>query len=73
MKLYHTTARGDVLDRIRWFGVTGMLWNSAHILAFAASSPANRAALRHFMTLSRRIPKDFYDYYGYGIYVGRKP
>jgi arsenite methyltransferase len=73
MKTYRTTARGDVLDRFRWFGITGILRNTVHIVAFAASSPANRATLKHYMTLSRRIPKNFYDYYGYGIYVGRKP
>ncbi len=72
MKTYRTSARGDVLDRLKWFGVTGILRKSAHMWAFAASSPANSAALKHYMTLSRRIPKNFYDYYGYGIYVGRK-
>ncbi len=73
VKSYHNTSRGDVLDRFRWFGITGILRNIVHIVAFARSSPANRAVLKHFMTLSRRMPKDFYDYYGYAIYVGRKP
>ncbi len=72
IQTYHTTARGDVLDRIRWFGLTGILRNIAHMVTFAASSPANRAALKHFMTLPRRIPRDFYNYYGYAIYTGRK-
>jgi arsenite methyltransferase len=72
MKSYHTTARGDVLDRFRWFGITGLLRNIAHMAGFAATSPAHRAALKHFMTLSRRIPNHFYDYYGYGIFTGRK-
>jgi ubiquinone/menaquinone biosynthesis C-methylase UbiE len=72
MKTYRTTARGDVMDRLKWFGITGILRNIVHMRAFAAASPANSAALKHYMTLSRRIPKNFYDFYGYGIYVGRK-
>jgi SAM-dependent methyltransferase len=72
VKTYHTSARGDVMDRLRWFGIAGIVRNISHMRAFAAASPANRAALKHFMTLSRRIPKNFYDYYGYGIYVGRR-
>ena len=63
MKTYHTTARGDVIDRFQWFGITGIVRNIVHMVAFAASSPANRAVLKHFMTLSRRMPKNFYDYY----------
>jgi len=72
MKTYRTSARGDVIDRLKWFGITGILRNIIHMRAFAAASPANRAALKHYMTLSRQIPKNFYDFYGYGIYVGRK-
>jgi arsenite methyltransferase len=72
MKTYPATARGDVIDRFRWFGITGILRNIVHMRTFAAASPANSAALKHFMTLSRRIPKNFWDFYGYGIYVGRK-
>ncbi len=72
VQTYHTTARADVIDRMRWFGLGGVLRNIAHMIAFAASSPAHRAALKYYTTLSRHIPKNFYDYYGYGIYVGRR-
>lgn len=72
MKMYRTTARDDLKDRLKWFGITGILRNIAHIISFSASSSGNRAALKHYMTLSRRMPKNFYDYYGYGIFVGRK-
>ncbi len=72
MKTYRTSARGDVLDRVRWFGITGVLRNILHILAFAASSAGNRAILKHYLTLQRHMPRDFYEYYGYGIYVGQK-
>ncbi len=72
LKSYHTTARGDVMDRVQWFGITGLLQNVSHMIAYAVSSPANRAALKHYVTLSRLMPKNFYDYYGYGIWAGRK-
>lgn len=72
VKSYHTSASNDVMDRLKWFGLSGILRNIVRMRAFAASSPANRAALKHFMTLSRRIPKNFWDFYGYGLYVGRK-
>ncbi len=72
MKTYHTSARGDVLDRIRWFGITGILRNIGHMVSFAASNRANRAALAHYISWSRRIPETFYDYYGYAICAGRK-
>jgi arsenite methyltransferase len=72
MKTYRTSARADTIDRIRWFGISGMLRNIANMRAFAKSSPANRAALDRYLSLSRRMPKKFYDYFGYGIFVGRK-
>jgi ubiquinone/menaquinone biosynthesis C-methylase UbiE len=72
MKTYRTSARADTIDRIRWFGIRGMLRNIANMRAFAKSSPANRAALDRYLSLSRRMPKNFYDYFGYGIYVGIK-
>ncbi len=72
MQTHPVTARGDVRDRIRWFGITGIVRNIVHMITFAASSPENRAALAHFMTLSRSIPKEFYNYYGYAVFAGRK-
>lgn len=56
MRTYHTTAREDVIDRLRWFGISGILRNISHMLSFAASSPANRAVLKRYFALQRHIP-----------------
>lgn len=72
MTTHHMTARGDVLDRIKWFGVRGILTNLYHIIAFAFSSPTNKKALRRIMAKQGQIPAGLYEYYGYGIFVGKK-
>jgi ubiquinone/menaquinone biosynthesis C-methylase UbiE len=72
MKTYHTSAQGDVVDRVRWFGITGLLRNIVHMRAYSAASLANRKTLTHYMTLSRRIPQNYWNFYGYGLYVGKK-
>lgn len=72
IKTYPTSANDDLMDRLKWFGFKGILRNILRMRAFAAASAANRAALTHFITLSRRIPSKFWDFYGYGSYVGRK-
>jgi SAM-dependent methyltransferase len=68
-----TSAREDVRDRLRWFGLAGVLGNTARMLRMWASSPENRKMLRHFLGMQASVPKDLYEYYGYGLYVGRTP
>ncbi len=70
--LRRMTARGDVLDRARWFGVRGIVENLYPIISFSLSSSANRKAIRSIVTLQAKVPPVFYDYYGYGIFVGRR-
>lgn len=36
VKTYHTSARDDVMDRFKWFGITGILRNIVHMRAFGA-------------------------------------
>ncbi len=69
---HQMTARGDVLDRAKWFGVRGILINSYHIVTFALSSPANRKAIQQILAKQRQMPANLYEYYGYGLFVGRK-
>ena len=70
--LHSLTARGDVIDRMKWFGVRGVLVNLYHIIQFYLSDPVTRRSIQNFMQLSRHAPKNLYEYYGYGIFVGRK-
>ncbi len=69
---HNLTARGDLLDRVKWFGLQGLMTNLAHIIGFSLSSPENRKAIGRFLSLQMRVPAGFYEYYGYGICVGRK-
>ena len=62
-----TSAREDVRDRMRWFGLAGVLGNTARMLRMWASSPENRKMLRHFLGMQASVPKDLYEYYGYGL------
>ncbi len=66
------TARGDILDRARWFGVRGLLTNLYHIIAFSLSKAENRRQIVRLLSVQRDVPPGFYDYYGYAILAGRK-
>jgi len=72
VRTYRLTARSDTMDRIKWFGFRGLVRNVYHMLSFFMSSPANRKTMKRVIEMSRDVPKNFYEYYGYGIYVGRK-
>ena len=72
VKTFEMTARSDVLDRLKWFGFWGIIRNIYHMIFFARQSPANRKVMKRLIKLQRNMPKDFYKYYGYGLYVGRK-
>jgi hypothetical protein len=72
VRIHTLTLRGDLMDRIQWFGFRGIVGNAYRIVSFARSSPANRKAVRTILDMQRNIPKNLYEYYGYGIYVGRK-
>lgn len=69
---YAMTARGDVLDRAKWFGVRGILTNTCRIVNFSLSSPANRKAIQSILAMQRQMPANLYEYYGYGLFAGRK-
>jgi len=70
VRVHQISARSDVRDRLKWFGFRGVVANLYRMVALSLSSPATRRGIR--LTMSRHVPKDLYDYYGYGIYVGRK-
>jgi arsenite methyltransferase len=70
--LHTLTARQDVRDRMKWFGVKGVLINLYHMLQLSLSNPALRREIGKFMALQRKIPQNLYEYYSYGIFAGRK-
>jgi hypothetical protein len=42
------------------------------MLSFSMSGSANRWAMKTLVATTRNVPKDFFEYDRYGIYVGRK-
>jgi ubiquinone/menaquinone biosynthesis C-methylase UbiE len=72
VSVHRITSRSDVRDRLKWFGVKGVVTNLYHIVTLSLSSPATRKAIKKIMAMMRNTPEDLYKYYGYGIYVGRK-
>lgn len=72
VRTYSLSNRAELMDRVRWFGFRGLLRNACRMLSFSLSSPANRQTMRELLKMSRDVPENFYEYYGYGIYVGRR-
>jgi arsenite methyltransferase len=72
VRVHQISARSDVRDRLKWFGFRGVVANFYRMATLSLSSPATRRGIQRMMAMSRHGPKDLYDYYGYGIYVGRK-
>lgn len=73
VNVHRTTARGDVTSRLRYYGPKGVLRNLYRMLSLYVSSPALRKTLKEITAGQSKTPKDLYEYYGYGIYVGTKP
>ncbi len=72
VRVHQISARSDVRDRLKWFGFRGAAANFYRMISLSLSSPATRRGIQRILEMSRHGPKDLYDYYGYGIYVGRK-
>jgi ubiquinone/menaquinone biosynthesis C-methylase UbiE len=72
VRIHQISARSDVRDRLKWFGFRGAIANLCRMATLSLSSPATRRGLWRLTAMSRHGPKDLYDYYGYGIYVGKK-
>ena len=72
VRTYTLTALSDTIDRIKWFGFRGLVLNAYRMLSFYMSSSANRRAMKRLVDTTRNVPKNFFEYYGYGIYGGRK-
>jgi len=73
VNVHRTTARGDLASRLRYYGPKGVLRNLYRILSLYMSSSAGRKAMKEIIGGQSKAPKDLYEYYGYGIFVGIKP
>jgi arsenite methyltransferase len=63
---------GQFVSDIRMVGFTGILKAGGRLLSLYLKSPTHRKAIKEMKKEGWRPPKNLLDYYGYGIYVGRK-
>lgn len=61
----------QVRDGIRWFGLSGLLRNVYRMIRYAMSGQQNRESVKKVMRTSQGMAKDVFNYYGYGVCVGR--
>lgn len=71
-KTYPLKASSEFTGVINRYGCRGMLKVWARALRLYFGDPAYRAFLKG-TAKSGAVPKEFYEYAGYGIYVGQKP
>jgi len=72
VRIHSITAWNDLLSRIKWFGPRGIIENLSRLVATYRSDPVNRKNIQEMLRMQRHQPERFYEYFGYGIYVGRK-
>ena len=72
VRIHSITAWSDILSRIKWFGPMGIIENLSHIVSIYRSDPVKRKRIQELLAMQRHQPERFYEYFGYGIYVGRK-
>lgn len=70
-RAYAVTARSEAIDRLQVLGLRRILAAWCRLLLYIF-----RPEYRHFMTralkAARHTPRNLFEYWGYGIYVGRK-
>jgi SAM-dependent methyltransferase len=72
VKIHSITAWSDILSRLKWFGPRGIIENLSRIVSIYGSDPVKRKNIQELLAMQRHPPERFYEYFGYGIYVGRK-
>lgn len=63
VRTYKSTPQIEIIDRIKLVGPRRILW----LWAFSFTSPTFREWIKKV-----KVPKKAFEYYGYGIYVGKK-
>ena len=72
VRIHPITAWSDFLSRVKWFGPRGIIENLSRIVATYRSDPVKRKNIQEMLAMQRHQPERFFEYFGYGIYVGRK-
>lgn len=66
------TLLGQSLNEIMMAGFSESVKAGGRFLSMCFNSPAYRKAIKEMTQNAWNIPRDFFKYFGYGIYVGRK-
>ena len=72
VRTYRLTVLSDAINRIRWFGFRDILLTWSRLLSMYLSGSASRREIKKMLLLIQNAPKNIYEFWGYGIYVGRK-
>ena len=71
-KTYKFPILGQFVSDIRMIGFTGIFKACGRLLSLYIKSSTSRKAIKEMKKEGWRPPKNLFEYYGYGIYVGRK-
>lgn len=72
VRTYRVSALAEFADRVRLLGIRSILGAWHRFLSRCVVDPAYRKYTRKLIKESSRMPKGISEYWGYGIYVGRK-
>lgn len=72
VRTYRLTVLSDAINRIRWFGFREILLTWSRLLSMYLSGSASRREIKKMLLLILNAPKNIYEFWGYGIYVGKK-
>ncbi|MHB8103803.1 MAG: class I SAM-dependent methyltransferase [Methanosarcina sp.] len=72
VRTYRLTVLSDAFNRIRWFGFRDILLTWSRLLSMYLSDSASRREIKKMLLLIQNAPKNIYEFWGYGIYIGRK-
>jgi arsenite methyltransferase len=69
---YHVSALNESMGRIDALGPRRVLGAWYRLVSLSIRNPAFRKEMKKLASASSRLPKNAFEYWGYGIYVGRK-
>lgn len=67
-----TTYISQYINEVKMMGLTEVLRPWGRLLSLYVKSPVYRKAINEMTKKARNVPKNMFDYFGYGLYVGRK-
>ncbi len=71
-RVYAISTKSETIARIKMFGIRRVLAALCLVLASYIFKPHYRKMIMKLLKAVKAIPPELYEYWGYGIYVGRK-